>query len=465
MNPVRLVVNNATRTLQSILGGNFPGLYAPKHNHAADFGYPDEITFELAYDAYNRAPLGRAAVEKTVSKTWQDYPFLQEYQRDGTKDGDQGETKTEADIRKRFDALRVWQHLAECDRRGLVGAYSGLILRLGDDKQFRDPVDRVRGGLLGLIEVIPAWEGQLTVSEWDTDEKSEGYGQPKMFSYREGAVGQQKQPRNFEIHPDRVIIWSRDGTLNGRSALEPGYNALLDMEKVRGGSGEGFYKNAKSGLSLEIDKDAKLADMAQAAGVETTDLVDKIGDQVRDFNRGFDQHLLMQGIKATPIQVTLPSPEHHFAIGLQSFAATFLMPAKILIGSQTGERASTEDANEWATVNMARRKDTAIPGIMTFVQRLVRFAILPAGKDWHLDWTSLLDPSPNEMLERVERMAAVNDKMRASGETVFTGDEMRAETGREPLSDAERFRDEQDDDEEQDALDLPETEDEPAPAA
>ena len=457
MNPVRLVVNNAQRSLQAMFPGYFFG--AQKHNHAADFGYPDQVTFPLAFDAYCRNPLARAAVNKTVGKTWEDQPYLQEFQRDGTEGGDQGETKVEADIRQRFADLRVWQHLAECDRRGLVGAYSGLILRLADGRQFKEPVERVPGGLEGLVEVIPAWEGQLAVSQWDTNETSPSYGQPLMFQFSESAVGQQKQPRQFEIHPDRVIIWSQDGTLNGRSALEPGYNALLDMEKIRGGGGEGFWKNAKSGLSLEIDKDAKIENIAQAMAVQPQDVVDKIDEQVEGFNKGFDKSLLLQGIKATPMQVTLPSPEHFFAVAAQSFAASFSIPMKVLIGSQTGERASTEDSEEWAKVNMARRINQAIPSIMGFVNRLERFGILPA-KDWFLDWKSLLDPSPNEMLERVERMAAVNDKMRASNELVFTGDEMRSEVGREPLSDAEKFPEDEEGDEAAAAGLAPDPEDE-----
>lgn len=452
MSARHLLANVASRSLQAMFPGYFFG--AQKHNHAADFGYPDHVTFPLAFDAYCRNPLARAAVNKTVGKTWEDQPYLQEFQRDGTEGGDQGETKIEADIRQRFADLRVWQHLAECDRRGLVGAYSGLILRLADGRQFKESVERVPGGLEGLVEVIPAWEGQLTVSQWDTDERSKTYGQPLMFQFAESAVGQQQQPRQFEIHPDRVIIWSQDGTLNGRSALEPGYNALLDMEKIRGGGGEGFWKNAKSGLSLEIDKDAKIENIAQTMAVQPQDVVDKIDEQVEGFNKGFDKSLLLQGIKATPMQVTLPSPEHFFAVAAQSFAASFSIPMKVLIGSQTGERASTEDSEEWAKVNMARRTNQAIPSIMGFVNRLERFGILPA-KDWFLDWKSLLDPSPNEMLERVERMAAVNDKMRASNELVFTGDEMRSEVGREPLSDADKFGDEVSEDEERDALGSP----------
>lgn len=455
-----MLVNRATRTLQ----GMFPGFFgAAKHNHAADFGYPDQVDFPLAFDAYCRNPLARAAVDKTVGKTWEDNPFLQEFQRDGTEDGDQGETRIEADIRQRFADLRIWQHLAECDRRALVGRYSGLILRFADSQPFKEPVKRVNGGLKGLVEVIPAWEGQLSVSQWDTNERSETYGQPTMFSFAESAVGEQAQPRTFEIHPDRVIIWSRDGTLNGRSALEPGYNALLDMEKIRGGGGEGFWKNAKSGLSLEIDKDAKIESMAQTMGIQPSDVVDKLDEQVKDFNRGFDASLLMQGIKATPLQVNLPSPEHFFAVAAQSFAASWSIPMKVLIGSQTGERASTEDSEEWAKVNMGRRTNQAVPAIMTFVNRLERVGILPT-KDWFLSWTDLTESSMGEKIDRAVKMADVNSKQPAS-EIVFTGDDIRAVVGMEPLSDAERFRDEPDDDDERDALDLPKTEDEPAPAA
>ena len=457
MSARHLLVNVAQRSLQAMFPGYFVG--AQKHNHAADFGYPDQVSFELAFDAYCRNPLARAAVDKTVGKTWEDNPFLQEFQRDGTEGGDQGETKVEADIRQRFADLRIWQHMAECDRRGLVGAYSGLIMRFADSQPFKAPVTRVPGGLAGLVEVIPAWEGQLTVSQWDTDETSETYGRPKMFQYAESAVGQQKQPRTFEIHPDRVIVWSRDGTLNGRSALEPGYNALLDMEKIRGGGGEGFWKNAKSGLSLEIDKDAKIESMAAAMGVGVADVVDKIDEQVEGFNKGFDKSLLLQGIKATPMQVTLPSPEHFFAVAAQSFAASWSIPMKVLIGSQTGERASTEDSEEWAKVNMGRRTNIVAPAIMTFVNRLEEFGILPA-KDWFLSWTDLTESSMGEKIDRAVKMADVNSKQ-PTGEIVFTGDDIRAVVGMEPLSDAERFRDEPGADDERDALDLPAPEDDP----
>jgi hypothetical protein len=435
MSARHMLLNTVSRSLATM----FPGFFATaKHNHYSDFGYPDVVTFDLAYHAYCRIGIGRAGVDKTVDKTWQDTPWLQEFARD---DGDDTpETPTEKEVRERFAELRVWQNLATADRRGMVGRYAGVILRLADNKRFDQPVGRVPGGLDGLVEVIPAWEGQLTVSQWDTDETSETYGQPKMFQFQEAAVDKQtSQPRQFNVHPDRVIIWSETGTVHGSSALEPGYNSLLDLEKIRGAGGEGFWKNAKAGLSLEIDKDAKIADMARAMGVPETEVVDRMDEQVESFNKGFDKAILLQGIKATPIPVTLPSPEHFFAIALQDFAASLSIPLKILVGSQTGERASTEDAEEWAKTIMSRRTDETIPNIMAVVRRLVRFSILKEA-DWHLDWTDLTESSPSEKVALADKMADVNVKMKDTGEFVFTPEELRGVTGREPLADDEKYR-------------------------
>lgn len=435
MSARHMLANVAGRTLAAMFPGFFSGA---KHNHYSDFGYPDEVTFDLAYHAYTRIGVARAGVDKTVDKTWQDTPWLQEKARD---DGDDAEETTlEGDIRTRFADLRIWQNLAACDRRGMVGRYSGLIMRLADNQRFDQPVGRVPGGLDGLVEVIPAWEGQLTVSQWDTDETSETYGQPKMFQFNEANVDKATtQPRQFNIHPDRVLIWSETGNIHGASALEPGYNSLLDMEKIRGAGGEGFWKNAKAGLSLEIDKEAKIADMATAMGVEVTEVVDRMDEQVESFNKGFDKTLLLQGITAKPMQVTLPSPEHFFLIALQDFAASMGIPLKILVGSQSGERASTEDAQEWAKTIMSRRTDETIPNIMAFVRRLVRFGIL-ADRDWHLDWSDLTESSMSEKVALADKMADVNVKMKDTGEFVFTPEEMRSVTGKEPLTDANKYR-------------------------
>lgn len=435
MHLINMMVN-AVRRIDTM----FPGYFAEaKHNHYADYGYPVSLEFEQFRAIYERNSIGAAAVNKTAKKIWESRPELLEQEDTHT------ETTLEAEIRKRFERLRVWQMMAVAERRSFVAGYSGVILRVADNKRFRDPLETVTGGLEALVEVIPAWKGQLTVSEWHDDEMSEDYGKPKMFMFDEAAVGKNDRRRKFDVHPSRVIIWSDDGTVHSRSMLESGYNDLLTIEKVVGAGGEGFWKNAKTAPVIKLDKDAKAKDIAAAMGVPVDEIPDKMNEVVEDYQKGFDKLLMLQGMEADTIDVNLPDPENFFGIALQSFAAGVDIPVKILIGNITGERASTEDAKEFAKTCMGRRSDKTIPSIMAFVERLIEYGILPE-MDWHLKWTDLTESSMDEKIARSDKMADVNQKMEKTGEIVFTHEEIRETVDMEPLSDADKYLDEQDDD-------------------
>jgi len=420
MNYGHMLANAAQRSLEKMFPTQFG---STKHNHAKDYGYPEYLTFGHFHQMYKRNGLAKAGVNQTILKTWQDNPAVWE-QKDDDKNE---ETDIEKDIRQRFELLRVWQRTAEVDRRSMVGGYAGFIMRFADDKVFKEPVDRVGGGLDGLVEIIPAWAGQLEVSVWDTDERSETYGEPLMFSFNEAAVGNDvNKTRSFEVHPDRVIIWSEDGTVHPDSALEAGYNDLLDLEKISGAGGEGFWKNAKRGLTFEIDKETQIQNMADMMGIPIEEVADKLGEAADEFNKGFDSSMLLQGMKVGTVAVSMPSPEHFHAVSLMGFAASIPVPAKILVGSQTGERASTEDAKTWAQTNMARRSGTVIPTLRTFIDRLERFGILPE-RDWHIQWTDLTENSQSEKAELANKMADTNSKL--PDDPVYTVSEIRAVTG------------------------------------
>ncbi len=430
MNPFSMMVNAARR-----VEAMFPGYFAEaKHNHYKDYGYPTTLAFEQFRSMYERNSVATAAVNKTTKKIWESRPELLE------EEEAHDETTLEAEIRKHFERIRVWQLLAVAERRSFIAGYSGVVLRIADDKPFNQPLENVSSGLEALVEVIPASAGQLKVSEWHDDEADPDYGKPKMFAFDENAVGSTHRRRKFDVHPSRVIVWSDDGTVHCRSMLEPGYNDLITLEKIAGAGGEGFWKNAKSAPVLEVDKDAKLKEMASAMGVKEDEVIDKFNEVVEGWQKGFDQLLMVQGMQAKSLAVSLPSPEHFFGISLQSFAAGVDIPVKILIGNITGERASTEDAKEFAKTCMGRRSDKTIPSIMAFVDRLTEYGILPE-MDWHLKWTDLTESSMDEKIARADKMAGINQKMEKSGEIAFTHDEIREAVDKEPLSDADKYRD------------------------
>jgi len=423
----------------------------PKHNLAYDFGYPTEteIDFNSAYRMYRRHGIAKALVTRTAGKTWQDQPALRE------SEDDHEETGLELTIRQKFSSIRLWQSLAETDTRSMVGKYAGVLLRLADGNRWDQPVGAVSGGINGLVGVIPAWEEQLEVSEWHTDPTSESYGQPKMFMFNENAVDNETgKMRQFTVHPDRVYVWSKDRTTWGESKLESCYNALMDVEKIRGAGGEGFWKNAKAQPVLQASPDVDFNQLAAMLGTDTAGLPDALDDVVAKWSKGFDVSLILQGMEAKTLSVTLPSPEHFYNIALQEIAASWPIPQKVLVGMQTGERASTEDAREWAQINMSRRSMMVVPNIMDIIEKLERVGVLPE-RDWYIDWSDLTAPTLGEKVEILKGLSDVNQKNMGSGGMIFTADELRAMIDYEPLVGDEGFSEiveeegEEDGDEEQ----------------
>jgi hypothetical protein len=148
--------------------------------------------------------------------------------------------------------------------------------------------------------------------------------------------------------------------------------------------------------------------------------------------------MLLHGLKAMNPQIIMPSPEHFFGTSLQIFAASFLIPVKILVGSQTGERASQEDGKEWVTVNTARRADSVLPVIQEILTRLKSHGLMPSG-DWFIDWEPLSANGAEQRSSRAQSMADVNFKSGQYGDIiVFTDDEIREVSGFPPLTTEQR---------------------------
>ncbi|MCP5750730.1 DUF1073 domain-containing protein, partial [Klebsiella pneumoniae] len=67
---------------------------------------------------------------------------------------------------------RLWPRVKDADRRNMVGRYSALLLQVKDNRNWDQEVDTAlvkRLGESALVKLIPVWEPQLTVAEWDND--------------------------------------------------------------------------------------------------------------------------------------------------------------------------------------------------------------------------------------------------------------------------------------------------------
>lgn len=141
-------------------------------------------------------------------------------------------------------------------------------------------------------------------------------------------------------------------------------------------------------------------------------------------SKGLDQTIITQGASVTPLVATVPDPLPAFDISLQSFCASIRIPSKIVVGNQTGERASTEDVRSFNKRCQGRRVNTLSSDIETLVDHLMRLGVLMT-VETSVCWNDLTESSKDEKMTIVQKMADINAKMLSSGVPVFTAEEMR----------------------------------------
>ncbi|SAC96860.1 gp5 [Enterobacter hormaechei] len=421
---LQLAVNHAindARLARARMGMLNPsmGLDAKRNSAWCEYGFPEQVTYENLYALYRRGGIAHGAVEKLVGKCWQTNPEIIE-----GDDADESENETAWEKKsKQVFTNRFWRSFSEADRRRLVGRYAGILLHIRDEKDWSLPVTKGRG----LQKISVAWAGSLTVGEWDTGLNSQTYGQPKMWQYAERLPN--GSSRRVNIHPDRVFILG-DYSDDAIGFLEPAYNSFVSLEKVEGGSGESFLKNAARQLSINFDKEAKLDEIARAYGVDYSELNEIYDKVAREMNIGNDSVLITQGANVAPIVAAVSDPSPTYNVNLQTAAAALDIPTKILVGMQTGERASTEDQKYFNTRCQSRRGDLSFE-IEDFCDKLIELSILDPVSQKTVIWDDLNAQSDSEKLDAAQKMSQINSASIGTGEQVFTGEEIRVAAGYE----------------------------------
>jgi hypothetical protein len=412
-----------------------------------EFGYPDTVSFDMLYRAYRRNSAAYAGIHKTLDSCWVDKPVI----IDGpVADKSKKETEWEKTVTRLLK--KHWAKIKDADRRNMVGHYSAIILQIKDNRPWSEPVDTVLVGKLGeaaLVKLIPAWESQIKPSNYDIDTLSDTYGQPISYTFNEQPVGDDGtygNVRSVTVHPSRVIILAEgsedENMLSGIPLNEAGYNDLLDIEKSKGGSAEGFLKNASRQLGIHFDgqTDMKtIADQAKEAGYKT--LNEAMNDKINKLNRGTDSALVTQSGTTSVLSVAPADPTPTWTVSANSYSSTIRCPFNILFGKQTGNLASTEDKKAWAATCNERRNGWLSWVLTVTIQRWCDIGMLsqPVNGEITVDWSDLLAPGDSEKLDNMGKMADIAQKtQQAFGTSSVEPNEIRAAGELEPLEEPKR---------------------------
>lgn len=397
----------------------------------AEFGWIECPEFSDYLRLYKRNPVAHAIISKLNAGTWQSKPEVIEGE---VEDADKERSANEIAADKLIK--QWWGKFKDGDRRNMVGRYAGLILMLRDGQTYDQPVTTE---LMpeSIERIIPVWEDQLEPTEWNTDEKSPEYGDVTMYHYSGFASDNMttKPTQVIAVHPDRVIIINEgveDYCLeSGEPMMEAPINALMDWEKVLGGASEGFYKNAARQLSVNFEKETNLDDIMSAYGIKASDpeksklFREKFNERMNAVNRGADAAMIGKGMKTEVLSVTPADPETTNKVLAQAACASTGMPYRVVMGNETGERASTEDNKGANLVYMERQENHANAILTEFLNRMMRFGILNTF-EFSFKWPDLNEPTNADKLDNFSKlMTAIKQSVEAYGEPVIKPNEAR----------------------------------------
>lgn len=390
------------------------GLDAKRESAWCEYGFKDDLTFDDLYKLYRRGGIAHGAVNKLVSNCWKTNPQVIE----GEQSDDSRELTAWEKASNQVFTHRFWRTFAKADARRLVGRWAGILLHIKDSKEWKEPAVKGRA----LQKITPVWASALKVGSRDSN------GTITMWQYTETLSDGSTAQR--DVHPDRVLILG-DMSDDEIGFLEPGYNACVSLEKVEGGSGESFLKNAARQQNINFDKEVDFNNLASMYGVTVDELQERYNEAAREINRGNDTLLITQGAQVTSMVNAVSDPSPTYDVNLKTFSASVDIPSRIIVGNQSGERASTEDQIYFNGRCQSRRGDLSFD-IEDMVDKLIYLQIIKQATKFSIVWDELNEQSPSDKLDSAAKMSTINQTALASSEQVFTSDEIRVAAGYEP---------------------------------
>lgn len=387
------------------------------------FGYPTEISVQQLNNMYLRNSIGGRAVRAYPQATWRDTPVVRDDRGSSLEEDSDDFSPFAAAVDDFFTTRKVMRYLERFDRVSSIGRYGVLVLGFRDNKRLIDPLDE---GHHELAYMSPYSEVSVSVSQWDNDQTSDRFGMPVVYTINQQndimvRGGTNNRQVSFNVHWTRVIHTTEfpdNDDIFGVPRLLNVYNHLLDAEKVLGGGAETFWLNANRGLGLWVDGDASL----------TTEEIMAMKAEAENFQDQLARVMVGRGVQAQSLGSDVADPEPNMDKLIEIISGGLGIPKRILVGSEQGELASSQDENNWNARVDERRINYATPSILTpFVQKMIDTGNLPEPRGkWWCEWPEAsLDPEKESSLMQAKSNALATYSNAPNAQLVMPVEEFR----------------------------------------
>lgn len=388
--PKRMAVLSVLTELQRL--GSLHGIqYGTARDLYKVGGYKRGLTYGDYVQTRDRDPIARRIVDMPAKTTWRLMPEISE------PDEEEGTEFTKA-WEELADRLNVWRYFERVDRLSRLGRYAVLLIGTGEDDQaMRRPLMRMPKG--GPLYLAAYGEGFAKISKWVEDPTDQHYGMPELYDLTpSNNVGPNRVSKSLLVHHSRVLHVNEDlleDDVFGHPALESLWNDLHDLAKISTSTAEAFWQRVDGVLTANVDTKN---DGFRMDPDDMDELASNLEDLYHDLRRTF----IGEGIKLERLADSEPDPGASADLYMTKIAAGAGIPKRILFGSETGERASSEDQKTWLGSVVERQLTHAEPAILrAFIDKLIDLNALPrpGAEGYDVVWPPLFEESETSIAE------------------------------------------------------------------
>lgn len=330
----------AVRAMSGMIGRTRLGYllgFGGRRDYNKIFGWDPTITAESMMYMYNRGGIAKRAIDAYPDAVWARPPLL-------WAEGDDAWTKEWQNLAK---STGLWPACHRLDKLAALGRYA--IMVIGTNKPgLETPLTAAER----ITYYQPYGETSVKIESWDQDQRSPTFGKPIMYRVYPDASGLMNvggdarggttpSRSSFRVHASRVIhvvLNPLEDEVFGQPALAPVWDYLTDLRKVMGSSSESYWIAANRGLQADVNKDMQLGAEDQAA----------LQAEMDDFYNGFRRFIRTKGVQLKELANDTADPKGPFEVLITLIAGTRGIPQRILVGSEAGQLASTQDKGAWA---------------------------------------------------------------------------------------------------------------------
>lgn len=388
------------RSYMANLGMSYNG----KRDIYEALGYKKDLQFDDYYMKYDRQDIATRIIDAPVDGCWSSMPKILEVDR-------KEDTKFESEFLETAKRVRLFPKIVRLDKLCGIGQYAVLFLGFDgtDATQLSQPL---AAGTKKLLYVQPYSEAGAQIVEWEGDSTSERFGLPKMYNLKvtSPASGAGTQTtKEVKVHHSRVIHICEGNLIDdvyGYPKLKNVFNRLEDIEKIVGGSGEMFWQGAFPGMALKAEADA---DMTQSA--------DAITEEIDKYVHKMQRYMKLKGIDVQQLAPNISDPTACLTVNVKMISAAKGIPVRILLGSERGELASSQDEKNWIDQLAQRREDHCEGMILRpLLDKLISTGSITSPKTgYEIDWEPLYIRSDVEKADVASKRADALSKYTSGG--------------------------------------------------